>query len=389
MSTLCSPKRLFQTLPHSHFFPFVRFSFTIFGSHQHGRSSLVRNPAIGGPDYDPPVHWPFGASSLRENQQCMQKHRHPADLEDTRHKDQKAERTVHASRDTAGFEAEFWIRMRSPHRRGEHGGLQGYFHETENRTRRQRNHLYKPQETQRLWSSTTDSVFFIQKNLVGLVGQNPGLTELRISIRLFSLMMAIKEMICAIPTLRRLWVDTGLDRERIKLLLSVLPETVEDITFMVNSIYDEQTNVPKVEKGAMPSLPVLMMIAFKGCYEGVGNSVLLPHVRACTKLISFETTTIQPFCDESCRAVLANLRIFLERIDPLYLPKGDQSVDSEITTTISLSAGYMKGINLQHCKQTERLTVAAIMDNCEFLEYLNVCGDGYEPQSRSGARIFR
>ncbi|KAF9327195.1 hypothetical protein BG006_009468 [Podila minutissima] len=208
------------------------------------------------------------------------------------------------------------------------------------------------------------------------------LTELRTSTRLFSLTMAIKEMIYAIPTLRRLWVDTGLDRERIKLLLSVLPETIEDTTFMVDSIYDEQTNVPKVEEGAMPSLPALRMTAFKGCYEYGGNSVLWPLLSACYKLISFETTTTQPFCDESCRAVLANLGIFLERINPLDLRKGDQSVDSEIMTTISLSAGYMKGINLQHCKQTERFTVAAIMDNCEFLEYLNVSGDGYGPQSK-------
>ncbi|KAG0357098.1 hypothetical protein BG005_003915 [Podila minutissima] len=132
-------------------------------------------------------------------------------------------------------------------------------------------------------------------------------TELRNSTRLYSLTMAIKEMICTILTLRRLWVVAGLDRERMKLLLSVLPETIEDITFRVDNMYDEQTNVPKAEEGAMPSLPALRMIAFKGSHEGVGNSVLLPLLRACTKLISFETTTIQPFCDENCRAVLANL----------------------------------------------------------------------------------
>ncbi|KAF9271108.1 hypothetical protein BGZ74_006485 [Mortierella antarctica] len=131
-------------------------------------------------------------------------------------------------------------------------------------------------------------------------------------------------------------------------------------------MYDEPTNVPKVVEGAMPSLPALRMMAFKGSDEGVGKSVLLPLLRACTKLISFETTTIQPFCDESCRAVLVNLGIFLEKIDPLDLPKGDQSVDSEIATTVSLSAGYMKSIDLRHCKQAERLTVTTILDNASF-----------------------
>ncbi|KAG0024055.1 hypothetical protein BGZ81_007837 [Podila clonocystis] len=232
-----------------------------------------------------------------------------------------------------------------------------------------------------------DATVYAQQNLVSLVRQNQGLAELRISTNMFSI-TAVKEMICALPRLRQLRlvsglgrVESGLSRKHIKLLLSVLPETIEDITFTVDNSKDKHNDVANVEE-TMPSFPALRRIAFEGDQAGVGNSILLPLLRACSKLTSFKTAMIQPFRDDNCRAALAQLGIFLERIEPTDLPRRNQADDSEIATTIYLSAGHMNHIDLRHCKQAGRLTVAAILDNCETLEYLNLSGNGDMPQSK-------
>ncbi|KAF9381040.1 hypothetical protein CPB97_007989 [Podila verticillata] len=126
--------------------------------------------------------------------------------------------------------------------------------------------------------------FTIRRTLIGLVRQNPGFIELRVSTALFRL-STYKETICSAPSLHRLWVDSGVSPEHIRMILSVLPETIEDITFMVDN-NAEHADVPK------------------------RTEIIIPHL---PKLTAFEVTTIQPFRDDTTRAVLANFGIFLEK----------------------------------------------------------------------------
>lgn len=140
-----------------------------------------------------------------------------------------------------------------------------------------------------------------------------------------------------LPSLRRLWVDSGVSPEYIRVILSVPPETIEDITFMVDN-NAEHVDVPKGTEIVMPHLPSLKKIAFKGDQAGIGNSVLLSLLRACSKLTAFEATTILPFRDDTTLTILANFGIFLEKIILSDLPGAMKVIHSEIAATLSLSS---------------------------------------------------
>lgn len=172
--------------------------------------------------------------------------------------------------------------------------MQEHIHGEENHIICQRNNLCKLKEDGCVYNRLPALLpFSIRRNLIGLVRQNPGLAELQVGTAVFRL-STYKETISSAPSLRRLWVDSGVSPEHIRMILSVLPETIEDITFMVDN-NTEHADAPKRTEVIIPHLPSLRRIAFKGDQAGIGNSVILSLFRSCRKLTTLEVTTIQTF----------------------------------------------------------------------------------------------
>lgn len=222
--------------------------------------------------------------------------------------------------------------------------------------------------------------FTLGKNLGGLVQQNPGLTDLTV---LCSEPTIIMGALVYARNMRRLCVY-GLRPEDITVLLSLLPASVEDIQLGVEKDARNNGALSEVEDNpAFPTFPALRRIALEGIEQGVGNDVLLQLLQSCSQLTTFKISSNQPFLDDSCRAALADLGIFMDSIFVNDLPMATESKDDEIAWTLSFGSGHLKHIDLLDCSQAGPLTVAAILDSYQHLEYINLTGCGNTSSPRS------
>lgn len=216
----------------------------------------------------------------------------------------------------------------------------------------------------------------MQQDIVGLVRQNPGLTDLTFGFFPPSPALVL-EAVHHAPGLRELYVRPEFSPAYAKRVLGALPESIEKV--IISTDNGDPVDGTELEDIKLQPHPALKLLFVDG---DAGGDVLLPFLHTCSStLTNFSTMGIRAFREERCRVALANLGIFLVSLSGNELPQREVSTDSEIAATISLSC-HLENINLHRCKLAGRLTVAAILDNCERLERLNLSGCGGLQDSR-------
>lgn len=217
-----------------------------------------------------------------------------------------------------------------------------------------------------------ESDAYIRWSLIALVRHNPLLTDLVFQNDPVD-QDAVVEMVRYAQRLRRLWIQPSCRSGYTRKILSVLPASIKSVDLRVNDWEYYRANISELSFAPPVTLPSLKWINING---DVGADMVLPLLNACSGPLSeFRKSTIRPFQDDKTRAVLESLRIFLECIQTRRLPDGDRTEDQAIAKMVSLSSRLTR-IDLASCRLAGSLTTAAILDNCERVEYLNLSGCG-------------
>lgn len=110
--------------------------------------------------------------------------------------------------------------------------------------------------------------------------------------------------------------------------------------------------------------------------KGMEEFILLPFVESCSSNLKILSGDVRLGCfqNKNLARALAKLGIFLNRLQHDDLPNGLHTNDRDIAHLLSLSSDWVDLSNLRALDGVGPLTVAAILDQCEHLETINLGG---------------
>ncbi|KAG9061057.1 hypothetical protein KI688_007686 [Linnemannia hyalina] len=211
-----------------------------------------------------------------------------------------------------------------------------------------------------------------------LVRQNPSLRRLKIDVTMDT--TALMSLITKhVPNLRDLDLSVTW-RGDVKALLGNLPECIRTVRLreVHHTAPGNADKASRVESGVssttMRHHHALESFSIGGNLAGQEEDVLFPFLKSCSQnLKSFSGKySARFFHNARIGSALSDLGIFYTELSRHYLPPNES--DANIARGISLSRNCTS-IDLHIC-QVGPLTAAAIADNCERLEVLDVMEHG-------------
>ncbi|KAF9296253.1 hypothetical protein BGZ88_000372 [Linnemannia elongata] len=216
-------------------------------------------------------------------------------------------------------------------------------------------------------------------SIVALVQQNPSLRRLKIDVKMdpMTLMSIITKYA---PNLHDLDLSVVTWRGDVKALLENLPACIR--TVRLRDVHHRASGnigqASSVESGVSSSTIMqhhaLESFSIGGNFEGQDENILIPFLKSCSRnLKSFGgKRSIRFFRNAKIASALSDLGIFYPQLSRDSLPP--DASDADVARTISLNPNCTSiDLNL---RSVGPLAAAAIVDNCERLEVLDIMKRG-------------
>lgn len=216
-----------------------------------------------------------------------------------------------------------------------------------------------------------------------LIQRNPGLTELSIQKRTcFKTLLPLVSH--GLPNLEvfRCTALSRIDHYLAKVLLEHLPDGIRSVDIFVHTIFTEGLDTSadavqaRMQGHESKQYHALESLSIAGYFFSTEDyNFLMPFLERCRTPMSFYVGGNRWFCVPEIRETFSRLGFFLQNLEPDNLLHRTSTGDADIAEYIRLSSRW-KTIRLQHCHLVGPLTAAAILDNCDCLESLNLAGCG-------------
>ncbi|KAG0031140.1 hypothetical protein BGZ81_001692 [Podila clonocystis] len=222
-----------------------------------------------------------------------------------------------------------------------------------------------------------DSV--LDKAVVSLIRRNPALTVLVIE-KLTCFKTLLPLVVHDLSNLEELHcsMDCTTDERLAKVLLEHLPERIRSVHICVSTpdIASQDSTADGLPAELQIQEPrqhhALEVLVVAGNFNAAEEYLfLLPFLDTCRKPMTFRIFGNKWVEEPRIKEAFSRLGFFLENLEPSDLQHGYASSDAEIAEYIHFS-NHWKAIHLPDCRSAGRLTAAAILDNCDRLESINL-----------------